>query len=173
MNKKALLYGLAYSVLVIAIKLIILFGGYSLSKFGYYYSTLTCVLLIIPFYFVALKNIRDKDYNGVISGRDAVRLAMTIFGISAVIISVYNYYEFEYSGKFLAIEYYNSQQFLDYLKAQTKIKAEDYSKIIAEQIKNSEASAFKATTGKLFSSMLIGLSSAVIVGSIMKRNPKN
>lgn len=172
MNKKALIFGVVYSLLVIAIKLSILFGGYSLSKFGYYYSTLTCAILIIPFYIAALKNIRDVDYKGFISGKEGVRIALTIFAISAVIISVYNYFEFEKSGKLLAIEYYNSQQFLDYLKAQSKIKAEDYAKIIAEQIKNSESSAFKATTGKLFSSMLFGLSSAFIVSAIMKRSPK-
>ena len=68
MNKKALFYGLIYSITFIAIKLTVLLGGYSLNKFGYYFSNISCVLLIIPFYFIALKHIRDRDYKGVGQG---------------------------------------------------------------------------------------------------------
>ena len=170
MNKKALYFGIAYCVLVIAFKLSILLGGYSLTTFGYFYSGITSVLLIVPFYYLALKNVRDKDYAGIISGKEAVRICLTIFAIGAVIISIYNYFEFEFSGKALAIDYYNSEQFITFLKSQAKIKAEDYPKIIAEQIKVSEVSAFKATTGKLFSFMFIGLISAFITSAIMKKS---
>ena len=170
MNKKALFYGLIYSITFIAIKLTVLLGGYSLNKFGYYFSNISCVLLIIPFYFIALKHIRDRDYKGVISGKDSIKLLLTIFGLSAIITGVYNYIEFECFGKKLAVDYYKSEQFLIYLKSQSKIKVEDYVKIIAEQINN--ASSFKSTTGKLFSAILISTSSAFIVASIMKRNAK-
>jgi hypothetical protein len=51
------------------------------------------------------------------------------------------------------------------------VKPETYQKIIEEQVKASEVSAFKATTGKLFSLMIIGVSGAVIVASIMKKRP--
>ncbi len=170
MNKRALIFGLAYCVVVIAFKLIILLGGYSLSTFGYFYSGITSTLLITPFYILAVKMVRDKDYGGIIGGKEAVRICLTIFAIGAVIISVYNYFEFEYSGKAMAIDYYNSEQFMTFLKSQVKIKAEDYQKIIAEQIQASEVSAFKATTGKLFSYMFIGLSAAFGVSVFMKRN---
>ncbi len=170
MNKKALLYGVIYSVVVIAFKLFILKGGYSLTKFGYFYSGIIGVFLIIPFYILAIKDVRDKTYNGVIGGREAMRVALTIFAISAVLISIYNYYEFEYNGKAMAIEYYNSVEYMDFLKAQKKTLPAEYPKIIAEQIKIAEVSAFKATTGKLFSFMLIGLSSAFITAMFMKRN---
>lgn len=169
MNKKGLYYGIAYSIFVIAFKLFILLGGYSLSHFGWYYSNVTGVFLIIPFYYLAIKSVRDKDQNGFIGGREAMRIALTVFATGAVLVSVYNYFEFQYSGKAMAIEYYNSQQFLDFLKSQSKIKPENYSKIIEEQVKNSELSAFKATTGKLFSFMLIGISGAVIVSMSMRR----
>lgn len=170
MNKKALYFGIAYSLIVIAFKLIILLGGYSLTTFGYFYSGITSVLLIVPFYYLALKSVRDKDYSGIISGKEAVRICLTIFAIGAVIISIYNYFEFEFSGKAMAIDYYNSEQFMTFLKSQSKIKAEDYQKIIAEQIQVSEVSAFKATTGKLFSFMFIGLISAFITSAIMKKS---
>jgi hypothetical protein len=169
MNKKGLIFGIAYSVFVIAFKLFILLGGYSLSHFGWYYSNVVGVFMIIPFYILAIKSVRDKDQNGFIGGREGMRVALTVFATGAILVSTYNYIEFEYSGKAMAIEYYNSQQFLDFLKTQPKIKAEDYQKIIAEQVKMSEVSAFKATTGKLFSYMLLGISSAVIVSLIMRR----
>lgn len=172
MNRKALYYGIAYSIIVIAFKLFILLGGYSLSTFGYFYSGITSVLMIIPFYYLAIKSVRDKDYDGIIGGKEAVRICFTIFAIGALIISTYNYFEFEYSGKAMAIDYYNSEQFLTFLKSKPQIKAEDYQKIIAEQIQTSEVSAFKATTGKLFSFMLIGAISAFITSAVMRKTAK-
>ena len=169
MNRTAFYYGIAYSLVVIAFKLFILLGGYSLSSFGYFYSGITSVLLIIPFYFFAIKQVRNNN-TGIIGGREAVRISLTIFAIGAVIISTYNYFEFEFSGKAMAINYYNSEQFLTFLKSQSKIKPYDYQKIIAEQIKSAEVSAFKATTGKLFSYMFIGLSSAFIISAAMKKS---
>ena len=172
MNKKALIYGLAYSMFVIAFKLVVLLGGYYFTKFGFYFAHVTTVFLIIPFYIIGIKNIRDRDNYGIIAGKEAMRIALTIFAISAVILSIYNYVEFEWKGKILAIEYYKSEQFMTFLKSNPKIKAEDYQKIIAEQIQLSETSAFKATTGKLFSFMLIGLTSAFICAIFLKRGPK-
>jgi len=171
-NKKALIYGVAYSIFVIAFKLIILLGGYYSTKYGFYFAHITTVFLIIPFYIVGIKNIRDRDNFGIIAGKEAMRIALTIFAVSAIIISVYHYIEFEWKGKQLAIEYYKSEQFMAFLKSNVKIKAEDYQKIIAEQIQLSETSAFKATTGKLFSFMLIGLTSAFICSVFLKRGPK-
>jgi hypothetical protein len=170
MNRTGLFFGLAYSVAVIAFKLVILLGGYSLSKFGWYYSNITGVFLIIPFYMLAIKKVRDKDNGGSIAGREAMRIALTVFVVGAILVSIYNYFEFEMAGKAMAIEYYNSEQFLDYLKHLKQVKAEDYSKIIAEQVKASEVSAFKATTGKLFSFILISVSSAFITSAVMKRS---
>ena len=172
MNKKALIYGLAYSIVVIAFKLVILLGDYYSTKFGFYFAHITTVFLIIPFYIIGIKNIRDRDNFGIIAGKEAMRIALTIFAVSAIIISVYHYIEFEWKGKQLAIEYYRSEQFMAFLKSNVKIKAEDYQKIIAEQIQLSETSAFKATTGKLFSFMLIGLTSAFICAIFLKRGPK-
>src|SRR5258706_11898413 len=142
MNKKALYYGIAYSVVAIAFKLYILLGGYALSRFGYFYSNIIAVLLIIPFYILAIRDVRDNNYEGVISQKEGMRIALTIFAVAAILTSVYNYFEYQYSGKNLAIEYYNGQQFMDYLKARPNVKPEEYGKIIEEQIKKSEGSAF-------------------------------
>ncbi len=172
MNKKALIYGVAYCIFVIIFKLVVLLGGYYSTKFGFYFAHITTVFLIIPFYIIGIKNIRDNDNYGIIAGKEAMRIALTIFAVSAVLLSVYNYIEFEWKGKQLAIEYYKSQQFMEFLKSNVKIKVEDYQKIIIEQIQLSETSAFKATTGKLFSFMLIGLTSAFICSVFLKRGSK-
>ena len=169
MNKKALYYALIYCALVIAFKLFILFGGYSLTRYGFFYSHITTVFFILPFYVLAVRSVRDKDYNGTIGGREAMRITLTLFAVSAIVLSIYNYFEFEYSGRALAVEYYNGEQFLDFLKKHPQIKADQYDKIIHEQVSNAESSSFKATTGKLFSMMLIGLSGAFITSAIMKR----
>ena len=173
MNKKALYAALVYSTLVIAYKLFIVTGGYALSKFGYYYSGIVSVFFIIPFYIFTIKSVRDKDLGGFIAGREAMRISLTLFAISALVLSVYHYIEYEQWYKALSIEYYNSEQFLEFLQKRTPTKPEDYGKVIAEQISDAEHAAFKATTGKLFSFMLIGLSSAFITSAIMKRKPGN
>jgi hypothetical protein len=169
MNRKGLYYGLAYCALAIAFKLYIVLGGFSLSHFGWHYSNVIAVFAIIPFYMLAIRSVRDKDMGGLITGREALRIALTVFATGAIVMSLYNYLEFEFSGKALAIEYYNGPDFMNFLTKQPKINPADYDRIIAEQIKGAETASFKATTGKLFSYMLIGLSSAVIVSLLMRK----
>jgi len=170
MNKRALLLGLIYAILVILFKFYILASGNSLSKFGYFYSNISSVFFIIPFYYILLKQYRDKEGQGVLAGREAVRLCLTLFAVSAIIISVYHYIEFSIYGQQLADTYYHSDNFLSFLKTQKNVKPEQYSQIIEEQIKSVGNSAFKATTGKLVSFLFIGISSAFIVSVSMKRS---
>ncbi len=168
MNKKALYFALFYAALFIIHKLIILLGGYYTTRYGWFFAHIVGVFAIIPIYIIAIKSVRDKNNGGIISGKEAIRIALTIFAVSAVIISVYHYVEFQWKGKEIAVEYYKGNQFLDFLKSQSKIKPEEYTKIIEDQIKNTEVSAFKATTGRLFSMMIIGLSSAFICSVFLK-----
>lgn len=175
MNKRALIFGVVYSVLAIAFKLIILLGGYTLTKFGFYYSNFVSVVFIIPFFFIAIYQIREKDFNGIIGGRDAARMALTILAVSVIFVSIYNYVEFKWKFKDIATEYYNSAEYTDVLKKQQlkypdKIKTEDFPKIIQEQI--SEMSAFKAATGKLIPLLFFGLMGAFIASVTLKRGKK-
>jgi hypothetical protein len=171
MNKKALLYGLLYAAVVIVFKVYILLSGNALTKFGYFYSNITAVFFILPFYFLLLKNIRDKDYGGVLAGREAFRLCLSLLITALVLVSVYHYIEFSKYGQELAQTYYNSETFLSFLKSQKNIAPDKYNTIIADQIKNAGESAFKATTGKLVSYLFIGISGAFIVSVFMKRGP--
>lgn len=170
MNKKALLYGLLYAALVIAFKLYILLSGNALTRFGYFYSNISAVFFILPFYYFLLRNIRDKEYEGVLRGREAFRLNLSLLAVAVILISIYHYIEFSLYGQELAQTYYHSDNFLTFLKSQKNIPADKYTIIIEEQIKNAGHSAFKATTGKLVSYLFIGISGAFIVSVFMKRS---
>lgn len=167
MNKRALYLGLTYSILVIIYKLIILLGGFQLTKFGFYYSHFVSVLFIVPFMIIAIKQVRDTDNGGVIAGRDAIRVALGVFGISVIILSLYTYVEFEWKMHDISVQYYNSADYLEFLKKQTKVTPEMYPKIIEENI--SGLSAMKAVTAKLFSFFLISFSFAFIISVFMKK----
>lgn len=175
MNKRALIVGLIYCLVVIVFKLIILLGGFTLTRFGFYYSNIVGVFMIIPFFVIAIQQVRDKDFGGIISGKDAFRMALTVLAVAAVVLSLYNYIEFNWKFREIAVQYYNSDAYLQILKdwqvkQPDKIKIDNFGKIIDEQI--GALSASKAMTGKLFPLILIGLSGAFITAMIMKRGPK-
>ena len=172
MNKRALVFGALYCLLYIIFKLVILLGGYTLSKFGYYYSVITGVFLIIPFFFFAIYQVREKDYNGVIGGREAVRIALTVLVIGLIGTTLYNYIEFNWKIKDLSVAYFKSEEFLDILKKEQvqhpdKLKAENFPSIIETKI--SELSAFRAATGKLVPLLFLGLGGAFTAAMFLKR----
>ena len=176
MNKRAFYLSLVYSFLVIAFKLFILLGGYTLSKFGFYYSNFVSVLFIIPFLFLVIYLEREKVRNGIIAGRDAVKIALTVMALSAIFMSIYNYIEFNWKYKDIATYYYNSGEYLNILKQQQrlhpdKIKETMFPKIIEEQI--AQLSAFKATTGKLIPLMMIGFAGSFIAAILLKKSKTN
>ncbi len=178
MNKRALIIGLLYSTAVIIFKLVILLGGYFASDFGFYYSHILSVFLILPFLFLAVQLVREKELGGFIGGREAVRIALTVVAVSAILLSIYNYIEFSWKGSEMAQQYYNSPQYLEVLKKQQlrypdKIKVEDFPKIVREQVEGQSAqSPFKATTAKLVPLIFIGLTGSLIVSVFMKRSSK-
>jgi hypothetical protein len=98
-----------------------------------------------------------------------MRLCLTVFAAAAILTSVYNYFEYQLSGRQLAIDYYHGEQFREFLRNKPQIKPSDYGRIIDEQVASAGGAAFRATTGKLFSLLLIGLVSAFAVSSLLKR----
>lgn len=168
MNKKALTIAFIYTILVIVYKLIIWQGGYTFTNFGFKYSHIISVLSIIPFLIIAIRWVRDKEQGGIISGRDAMRMALIVVGISAIVLSVYNYFEFKFSMDSY-VDYYKSEQYMSYLIKDPKAKELGYDKIIEFQI--SQLSPFKATTGKLFPFLLLSLSASFICAVFLKKNP--
>jgi hypothetical protein len=174
MNKKALLYGILYSLVYIGFKLSVVLSGNMFSKFGFYYSIITAVLMMVPFLFLAVYHVRRKDGQGYISARDGMRIALTVLAVALVVTSIYNYVEFNWKMDEF-VSYYRSEHYLEDLKTMQqkypdKIRTEDFPRIIDEQI--SSLSAFKATTGKIFPMLLIGLGTAFAAAIMMKRTPK-
>lgn len=174
MNKKGLLYGLLYCFVVIAFKLYIVLSGNMFSKFGFYYSIIASVFLIVPFFFIAIYQVREKDQGGFIEGKEGLRIALTVLAVGLICTSIYNYIEFNWRIDDF-ITYYNSNEYLNNLKAQQlkspeKIKVENFPTIIKEQI--ASLSAFRATTGKIIPLLFIGLTGAFAASVIMKRSPK-
>lgn len=176
MNKRALFFGLLYSLLVIVFKLAILFQGNTFTKFGFYYANVLSYLAIIPFAFVCVWQVREKDYAGFIGGREAIRLGFTILAVSVVLVSVYNYVE---QGselfKTAAVKYYNSSDYLAILNEQQqrhpdKLKVEDFPKIISEQI--TAISPFKAATYKLPPMLFFGLVGSFMAAVTLRRKAK-
>lgn len=167
MNKKVLYTAFAYSIFVIIFKLLILLGGYQLTRFGFYYSHVITVFLVVPFMIIAVKLVRDKDQGGKIGGRDALKIALGVAGISVIILSIYNYVEFEWKLKELSKLYYSSDDYLNFLKKNPKIKPENYSKIIEEN--SISLSSFRAVTAKLFSFLIISSGSAFLTAVFMKK----
>jgi len=90
MNRRAFILGIIYSVCVIIYKLVIILSGQQLTTFGFYYSHIISVFMIIPFMIMAVKYVRDVERGGMIGGRDALKVGLTIFGISVIILSCYN-----------------------------------------------------------------------------------
>lgn len=173
MNKRALFFGLAYSATIIAYKLILLYGNYSFTKFGFYYANVVGILAIVPFFILCVQQVRDKEYGGFIGGREAIRLAFTVLSVSIIVISAYNYFEVG-SEKFRteAEKYYRGSEYLELLTTQQKLipeklKVEDFPKIIEEQI--SGLSPFRAATFKIIPMLVVGLGGAFMAAITMRR----
>ena len=168
MNKRTIITGLAYSIFVIIYKLIIILGGYQFTKFGFYYSHVLSVFLILPFVIYAIKGARDKDMGGKMTGKEAFKTGAGVVAIAAIILSIYNYVEFEWKLRDMSLEYYNSPAYIEFLKGIPKLKPEDYPKVIAEV--TSQLSGFKAVTAKLLSFFILGLGTSFIGSVFMKKD---
>lgn len=166
LKNRALLFSLIYSALVIIYKLIIYYGGYSLTKFGFYFSHITSVVAIIPFIFLTVYFAR-QDNNGVIAGKVALKTGLRMAVFSALLLSVYNYIEFEMIWRDLSLEYYNSQDFKDFLAKNPQIKPEEYPAKIEEAI--ASISPFKAVTSRLFVLLFFSLGASFMSAVVLKK----
>jgi len=174
MNKKALFLGIAYSLCYIIFKLAVLLGDYTLSNFGYYYSTVIGAVIIIPFLFIAIYLVR-KDYGGLIAGKEALRIGLTVLAVGMIVTSVYNYVEFNWKLKDISMAYFNGPEYLDNLQKEQiknpdKLKVEHFPVIIKEKIEG--LSAFKAATGKLVPLLFFGLGGAFFASIFLKRSTR-
>ncbi len=171
MHKRALIFGLIYSLLVIGFKAFLQVGHYYTSTFGFALSHITSVLFIIPFMIVLLITVKKKEFDGVIAGREAMRIGLTMVAIAAIVTTAYNYFEISRYGKEMAEAYYNGDRFKLFLIK----KVPDITKhaaIITENIRmaTEENTPFIAATVKLLPLLFIGGSAAFLTSVFIKRS---
>jgi len=172
MNRRAFILGIIYSVCVIIYKLVIILSGQQLTTFGFYYSHIISVFMIIPFMIMAVKYVRDVERGGMIGGRDALKVGLTIFGISVIILSCYNAIEFVWKLEDISKEYYNGADYRAFLERQVKMNPDKLNSGMFQGIIDDNIAALspvKAVTAKLFSFFLISFSSAFIIAVFMKK----
>lgn len=171
MNKRSIYLAVIYSILVIAFKLYVIYGGLALTKFGFNYAHILTVACIIPFLFLAIKQQRDKELGGVIGGKVALKQAMTVAVVSAIILSAYSYFEFEFKWKEISYQYYQGDAFhkkYDEFYAQNpNAKKETFENVVKYNIDN--LSAFRFMTVRLLSFLLLSFSASFMLAVFMKK----
>jgi hypothetical protein len=173
MKNKPLLFTLIYAPLVIIFKLWLFYSDRQMSGLGMY-SHLLSLLVLTPFCFFLVKKIRDEDFNGIISGRNALKESLKFVLFSGLILSVFNYIFFEAEmGRYMA------NYILDVGPGKMKEEALKAKKVITDaEIKTqltqvvANLSAFRDTTFKLLSIMAFGVFSSFISSVFLKRSPK-
>lgn len=170
LKNKPFLFAVLYSLLVIAVKLIILLGGFAITNFGFKWSQFLTVLMIIPFIWLTIKSVRAQQ-GGYIGGKVALKKGLQMTVIAIAMISVYNYFEFD-AWKEIASQYYNSDLYHHFLENKKEIKPEQYAEIIKVQVESFRLiSPFQYLTIKLIPCLIFGISSSFIFAMFMKRNP--
>jgi len=171
MKSKPLFYGILAAVSVIVFKLIIILGGFALTNFGFKWSQIISVFMILPFIVLGIRALREQN-GGFIGGKEALKAGLLTAVVAILLISVYNYIELDWKWREISKIYYNSDVFLSILKAQDKIKPEQYQEIINGQIEAfSQVTPFKYATFKLVPYLLFSLTTAFMCAVFMKKQP--
>jgi hypothetical protein len=170
MNRRAILIGIIYSLLVISFKIYVVFGGLALTDFGFKYSHIVSVICILPFIVIAIKQCRDKDQAGFIGGREAIKIGMTVTLIAVIVLSIYSYFEFD-KWKELSPQYYSSatfhKKYEQYYLNNPGVKKETFENVVQKNISFLNGSQFM--TIRLISLLFVGLSTSFIAAVFMKK----
>ena len=168
MNKRLILFSSLYIIFTIAAICISFYGGYIKQLNLIYFLTL---LSFLPFVFVFLLQLRNKDNGGIISGRDAMKQALKMVMLSTFLLTLFQIVFFELDFKDYKINHIRSigpdiiKQEIS--KGQLKAKVEDIPKILENDIK--QVTLFAEITATLFKTIFYGLFSSFISAMILKR----
>ncbi len=168
MNKRLILFSSLYIIFTIAAICISFYGGYIKQLNLIYFLTL---LSFLPFVFVFLLQLRNKENGGVISGRYAMKQALKMVMLSTFLLTLFQIVFFELDFKDYKINHIRSigpeiiKQEIS--KGQLKAKVEDIPKILENDIK--QVTLFAEITATLFKTIFYGLFSSFISAMILKR----
>ena len=168
MNKRLILFSLLYVAFTIVAICISFYGGYIKQLNLIYFLTL---LFFLPFVFIYLLQIRNKENGGVISGRVAMEQALKMVMLSTLLLTIFQVVFFELDFKEYKINHIKSigpeiiKQ--EITKGQLKAKIEDIPKILENDIK--QVTIFAEVTATLFKNIFYGLFCSFISAMIIKR----
>jgi hypothetical protein len=168
MNKRLILFSSLYIIFTIAAICISFYGGYIKQLNLIYFLTL---LSFLPFVFVFLLQLRNKENGGVISGRYAMKQALKMVMLSTFLLTLFQIVFFELDFKDYKINHIRSigpeiiKQEIS--KGQLKAKVEEIPKILENDIK--QVTLFAEITATLFKTIFYGLFSSFISAMILKR----
>lgn len=170
MKNKALLASIIFCAITIAFKLGVYFSGNQLSTIGKY-SHFLSLFLFVPFCFAFLIWYRDFELGGFISGKDALRAALKFVGYSLLILSVFNFFFFEYALKEVLVNMIKAmpaeELIANLAKGGKNISIEEANKLKETDING--INAFKDTTVKLFGMILFGALASFSASVFLKR----
>jgi predicted secreted protein len=168
MNKRLILFSSLYTVFTIVAICISFYGGYIKQLNLIYFLTL---LSFLPFVFVFLLQLRNKDNGGIISGRDAMKQALKMVLLTTFLLTLFQIVFFEMDFRDYKINHIRAigpeiiKQEIS--KGQLKAKVEDIPKILENDIK--QVTLFAEITATLFKTIFYGLFSSFISAMILKR----
>jgi len=168
MSKRLILFSTLYVAFTISSICISFYGGFIKQLNLVYFLTL---LSFLPFVFVYLLQLRNKDNGGVISGKDAMKQALKMVMLSTLLLTLFQVIFFELDFKDYKINHIRNigpeiiKQ--EITKGQLKAKIEDIPKILENDIK--QVTLFAEVTATLFKTIFYGLFSSFISAMILKR----
>lgn len=168
-KNRLLLFVLVFSLLSILFKLWIYYSGRQLTGLGAL-SHILVLALLLPACFLYVKVLRDEN-GGVIGGQYAFKESMKFVLVSALVLSVFNFIFYEYVLKDYIITFLQEKGPGLMRAAADKAHKKVTDKEIREQIEMQiqYSTAYRDTTGKLFSFALFGAFSAFISAMFLKR----
>ena len=163
--KLILKYSLLASLLVITVKLAVYFTHTQFTQFGIYSGLLSLLLLIFPL-FIAVKEKRDKELNGFIPLKEAIKTGLGIAVISGLTISTFTFLYYTFIDReTLTVLIKKSEAFM---QQQKKSQSEIDLQITAlKEFYSPLRQATGALTGILTSSLILSF----IFSTFLVRNP--
>jgi len=170
LKQKPFLFALVYSVLVIAFKLFVFNSGLQMTKLGMY-SHILSLLLMTPFILV-LVFLERRSRGGQIGGKAALQQGLIFTSVSIVILSAFNFIFFQHELGACIAEYIRTNAPKSILEEAAKkgktISPAEIDKMVQGGI--DDLSAFKDTTSKLFSMLIMGIFSSFIASIFLKNS---
>lgn len=167
MKKIPVLLACLYSLLFIAAVCFVFYGGQTKYITHVY---LIGLMLMLPFIFAAIYFQRERSYNGLISGREAVREGLIFTVTATVILIVFQAVFYQISFHDFKVNFIREAGMVSLKQDLSlgKFKEADIPAIIEKHVEG--VTLFKEITAVIFKTLFYGIFSSFISSLILKRN---